>query len=866
MKTSQPHSKAPAFLAAAALFLCSCNSEHGTVQVTQPQVSSAGSGRIFGEDGKPVADAEIHVVPVGYLPQASLAKASADIYKLKTDAEGAFSVKGLPSGQYNIIAAKGDLASLQDSVTLFGDSTALPPDTLRTAGSVRGVVTLEPNHNPSTVTLQLLGTTVFANLDDQGRFEIGGLPQGRYAARFSTILPEYTNLFTGFAVQIGGVTDIKEPFRMNFIGIPVVTGLQVAMMDTLNSRVKITWNPSRRTDLLGYAVLRDPFNTQRIQGQPINPSRITDTQYVDTLSPSLSVGTLGQAWEYRVIGQAKNGKYGEWFESVGVNVPPPSAVMTSVNLTPMSLTLRLGESGKIIAVFSNPNRKISAVTWMAKGIRFGKDTTSAVSLPYTDTLKTKRYAAPPSSGTDTLRYTAGLKPESVSLVCVTTDDAGMEWPADIYIGVVLNPPVVQVSPDTTVVPGTVLHLRAKGTDMYGKAAKLAWDIGGTGVFVPSTHGDTDVTVSNQGFKSFPCILRVTDEYGSLILKTVSVNILPFRQLPSRPVHPRDWLPLGESQPYMATLGGVIYVLGGRGTAAVGAFTAYDTSSKTWQVKATADTAAPLYALNGRLYMPTRNALKVYDPIADEWVVAPPPPAPTLPGDRFTAVVFQDKLYIVAGANRATKVAGVTQAFDPAIGSWSTYDSAPWFEGSLMYYDLAPLWNGLPTDLIVTKDRILGVYCNWQVASFDPETGMWSLGSKLWSSVWGRFKPLPLLPDGGARVWENNQEFFVDASGINESWMWNLPVRRGEFGYTIEFQSISGSTFSLYLDPQTGFLQIEREPGSSYDIYQPVSMHHVTGDHFASITLGSSIFILTYTAVATPGSPDLPAFYQYSPLD
>ncbi len=483
--------------------------------------SGSGAGpKIFRPDGTPAAGARVQLVPVDNNPKPGLAKEAAGVYKLETNADGKYDLTGVPAGQYNVFSAQGDFVALQDSVRVNDGPATIKNDTLALPGTLSGFVALQPNHNSNSALVQLLGTTVYTNVGEDGRFEIGGLAAGSYAAVISTSLSDYSALFTGFSIKAGARTDRKDTLRPPYQGVPLVTGLHVAMIDTVNSRVKIAWNPSRRTDLLGYAVLRDSLNAPRIQGQPINRSRLTDTQYVDTLGSMFSGGVPEQAWEYRVIVQTKSGKFGEWFESVGVRVPPPSALMTIVTVTPKAPTLRLGESGQIIAVFSSPYRKISALTWTAHGMRAGEDPTRPTLLPYTDTLKIVRYASAAGSGADTLRYTAGLIPETVSLVCVATNDAGIDWPADIRIDVVHTPPAVQVSPDTIVMPGTVLHLRGRGTDMFGKPTKLEWDIGGTGVFVPTARGDTDVTVPNHMFKLFPCILRVTDEYGGLILNRV----------------------------------------------------------------------------------------------------------------------------------------------------------------------------------------------------------------------------------------------------------------------------------------------------------------------------------------------------------
>ena len=140
-------------------------------------------------------------------------------------------------------------------------------------------------------------------------------------------------------------------------------------------------------------------------------------------------------------------------------------------------------------------------------------------------------------------------------------------------------------------------------------------------------------------------------------------------------------PRQEIQP--ALLGGRIYVTGGyTPTAAVSALVeVYDPASTTW------DTAAPLsqplhhaatavidsvlYVIGGYTNpgVPwiTTDAVSAYTAVSDSWT--PRAPIPTPRGEH-TAVVFENKIYVIGGHDQVGSDVGIVEIYDPLLDSWS----------------------------------------------------------------------------------------------------------------------------------------------------------------------------------------------------
>ncbi len=129
------------------LLLGACGDE---VAGTNDETHTGISARIFLPDGKgPAVGAEVELVPVGGTAVAA---------RGEVDASGKPVLPRVADGLYALSAASGPLASWSDSLRVVAGRLEAIDDTLRQAASISGVVALQPQHDPQTVVVNVLGT------------------------------------------------------------------------------------------------------------------------------------------------------------------------------------------------------------------------------------------------------------------------------------------------------------------------------------------------------------------------------------------------------------------------------------------------------------------------------------------------------------------------------------------------------------------------------------------------------------------------------------------------------------------------------------------------------------------------------------
>ena len=115
-----------------------------------------------------------------------------------TDSAGHYALGQVAKGTYNIWAEQDTLVAVQDSVFISPNSNTIQHDTLHTSGSITAIIGMQPNDDPRSAYVQILGSDRFSrNIDADGFFTISGLATGSYSLRISTTLPNYTPIRRG---------------------------------------------------------------------------------------------------------------------------------------------------------------------------------------------------------------------------------------------------------------------------------------------------------------------------------------------------------------------------------------------------------------------------------------------------------------------------------------------------------------------------------------------------------------------------------------------------------------------------------------------------------------------------------------------
>ncbi len=92
----------------------------------------------------------------------------------------------------------------------------------------------------------------------------------------------------------------------------------------------------------------------------------------------------------------------------------------------------------------------------------------------------------------------------------------------ISIHVVLDPPVADAGEDTTVAPGAIVLLHAKGSDGFGPIVKREWQFDG-GAFKSVSQQETKMTAPLE-IGDYDCVLRITDSDGLTALDTMILTV------------------------------------------------------------------------------------------------------------------------------------------------------------------------------------------------------------------------------------------------------------------------------------------------------------------------------------------------------
>jgi hypothetical protein len=263
---------------------CTSNIAGNSTQTVNPTVAAM----LYNPGGSPAANASVHFYKSGSDPRS----ASSD--STETDSHGNYTAN-LDTGVYNILGNSDSGRAYQDSIRVTRGNPVKPPaDTLRAPGAIKGLVRLQPSDDARTVFILFLGMGIWAVPEDSiGNFFVQNMAQGIYRVRILTTLDSYVPKDTTLSVTAGIIDTLSGPIVLQYIGIPVPSGLTINY-DTLKQIVNLSWNkPTIGRNLKGYNVYRMNVDSNTTLAT-INLHLVTDTTYSD------STGVQDQTYEYRI--------------------------------------------------------------------------------------------------------------------------------------------------------------------------------------------------------------------------------------------------------------------------------------------------------------------------------------------------------------------------------------------------------------------------------------------------------------------------------------------------------------------------------------------------------------------------------------
>jgi N-acetylneuraminic acid mutarotase len=635
------------------LVIISCIGEGKKVSGTVDDTHT-GMARIYNPDGLPTDGARIKVFNASDTNKIPVAQ-------LVSDRNGYFQLKGLTTGMYNIYAQKDTLVAFQDSVSVLADTILIESDTLENPISLSGIIGMQPNHDPRTTTIQLLGTDLYSNVDSKGHFTLKNLASGKFTLKASTTLNNYTSTFKDTFLNKGDPDSMVDTIWLIYTGIPVVRKL-AATYDTLSGVVRLTWDSTEFRNFAGFLIYRD--STTSLLHSTIPIGKTMNTFFEDTLYGKIT-GTKNMfsdstvynfVYKVKIIDKAN--QIGESYYEKKVNSIPPYFVKTNmdISLSPRKSIFDSVSDFEIVVKIQNLSRSFSTLKC--------KDDRKNYLI---DSI---RFSARTQQSTDTIRIPFEFNLHT-TVRCTVTDEGESNWTDSL----VLSSPILTSGnnvvskanekfnyiPILSSQPNSGYRFIGKNLPQWSNLDSMTGGISGS----PSNKD----TVTSKNIQ-----LYVSD--GILIGKTIpfsiSIALNPWMHLPS--------LQFARRSHASALLDGKIYVIGGSGSGGIlKSVEVYDTLSKEWS-NATDLPMAMLsitaHSVGGKIYVfggyggsiGFLNKVFEYSPDSNSWKEMSPMPTTRY---TFTSSAVNGKVYVVGGQDKDWNYTQALEVFDPLSNSWET---------------------------------------------------------------------------------------------------------------------------------------------------------------------------------------------------
>ena len=484
-----------------------CTSDNrvtGTVDETDTGIIAM----LYNPDGTPAIGANVKIFKVADTTKTPISE-------VISDKNGNYSVKGLAKGTYNVYAEKGSLVAFQDSVKVLEDTVLIKDDTLETPINLSGIVGLQPNHDPRTVTVQVLGTDIYSNVNERGYFTLNRMAKGNFTLKISTTLQNYTTTYENLTIDSDTPDTLSDTLWLIYTGIPVVEGL-AATYDTLNGVVTLSWKATKYRDFQDYLIYRDYFDSLNLSSTPI--AFTDDTVFQDSIFDNSKLSgkfsftdTNGYHFKYRVTVRNNSQEEGLSYKYTGIIAASPVQVKTEITIVPyhigkgiISNSSSINDPIRFTINLTNQTRKLSEIKYT------DLNSDSIIANVLIDSLK---------GFEDTLNYlwkTTGEKKIEISVL----DLGGASWTDTITFQVVNDLPTIQFS-ETAVYLNTPFNII--GTDFFGSVESLGVDTSNYVQFEKMADSVIQVIITDTLTDNFVLKCSILDDDGNHVNKSFSFS-------------------------------------------------------------------------------------------------------------------------------------------------------------------------------------------------------------------------------------------------------------------------------------------------------------------------------------------------------
>jgi hypothetical protein len=703
-----------------------------------------------------------------------------------TNANGRFSIAGLPGGAYTLWAQKDTLVTYQGSVLISPSDTLLRDDTLSCPSTITGIIGVQPQDDPRTVTIQVVGLDkYFDNTDRDGRFVMKNMAKGTYSLLLKSTEQHYTP--TKVVISVGACMHaaLPETLRLAYTGIPAVLGL-AASYDTAAGVVRFSWRAADYRGFQNYCIFRDYFDSAAYGASPI--AAPTDTFFLDTIFDTRSASgpftssdtgdyhfryraairnnasVIGPTYKYADIVAASSQKVKAVFSFSSRHcakgyVTAAFSDSTAFGRVKLAGRASINDSVLIIARVASRTRTLARLEWNDEG-------GSAVRAVNLDTTQ--------KSTADSISC-AWKSLGTHELACAVTDKAGARWMDTVRIAVVRDAPKIElVLTDTSGTSvdsilgktrrafGDTITLHCTANDSFGSITSVRWGFGqGAEAAVKTMTFDTFAVAPDTTPSHFQMVTLVIDDDGNTASDSVSVELNLFAPATDR----ADF----KSRRYQscAVFKEKMWIFGGVGIAqevpVTTAIPLNDTwvsdNGKSWNQIATGAPSRCGHSMvdfNGKLWLIGGFASSGRKYKNDVWCSADAvtwtcvtDSAAFSPRGFHSTVVFNNKMWVIGGLTRISLGGGIVTS--PAADAWSSVDGVVWekavdtvafparcYHSSLVFADKMWVIGGRDTgynslnDVWYSSDGAAWTMATGD-AGFSPRQGHSSLvyGGKMW---------------------------------------------------------------------------------------------------------------------------------------